>query len=84
MPWPQHRLPPLGLFRGQNKEPMGESQQQHNLPRTVAFPRPGAAKTEAERKAFLDLASALATAAAKIAANGKAIPSTVDAAPSQR
>jgi hypothetical protein len=63
---------------------MGESQQQHNLPRTVAFPRPGAAKTEAERKAFLDLASALATAAAKIAANGKAIPSTVDAAPSQR
>jgi hypothetical protein len=36
-----------------------------------------AAKTEDERKAFLDLASAWATAAAKIAANGQAIPSTM-------
>ena len=39
------------------------------------------AKTEAERKAFLDIACAWATAAAKIAANRKAIPSRHDAAP---
>jgi hypothetical protein len=36
-----------------------------------------AAKTEAERKVFLDMARAWASAAAKIAANGKAIPSSM-------